>query len=68
MLFGVRALGDRTRADSGVDAVMSRVHAYLEVKQQIRQNPSYRPSLAFTSAMLGLVSADPSANFTVGTV
>lgn len=39
MLFGVRALDDRARADSGVDSVMSRVHAYLEVKKQIRQNP-----------------------------
>jgi len=39
MLFGVEAVHNRTNADTAGDAVMARVRAYLEVKEQIRQNP-----------------------------
>jgi hypothetical protein len=39
MLFGVEALHKRNTADTAGDAVMARVRAYLEVKEQIRQNP-----------------------------
>ena len=39
MLFGVEALHKRNTADTAGDAVMARVRAYLEVKDQIRQNP-----------------------------
>ncbi len=39
MLFGVEVAHDRTAGDSAVDAVMSRVHAYREIKEQIRHDP-----------------------------
>lgn len=39
MLYGAKALNDRRPADSGVDAVISRVQAYLEVTKQVRPNP-----------------------------
>lgn len=37
MLYGIEATPDTTRADSAVDAVMARVQAYREIKNQIQQ-------------------------------
>ena len=35
MLYGIEAAPDTTPADSAVEAVMARVQAYREIKQQI---------------------------------
>ncbi|MDH6199092.1 hypothetical protein M2272_005759 [Mycobacterium frederiksbergense] len=37
MLYGIEATPDTTPADSAVDAVMARVQAYREIKNQIQQ-------------------------------